>query len=77
MGPADHSDKLLAVERLATNGSNWPLWKVTLHSYFESSNLLKHVEGTAVKPPDPPTFPKGQILSDDEEAQVEKFEERL
>ena len=35
------------------------------------------MEGTAVKPPDPPTFPKSHILSDDEEAQVEKAEERL
>ena len=35
------------------------------------------MEGTAVKPPDPPIFPKGHILSDDEEAQVEKAEERL
>ena len=48
-----------------------------MHSYLESKDLLEDVEGTAVKPPDPPTFPKGQILSDDEEAQVEKFEERL
>ena len=55
IGPADHSDKSVAVERLATEGSNWPLWKVTLMSYFESRNLVKHVKGTADRPPDPPT----------------------
>ena len=45
--------------------------------YFESRNLVKHVNGTADRLPDPPTFPKGHILSDDEEAKVEKAEERL
>ena len=63
MGPTDHSDKSLAVERLATDGSNWPLWKATLTSYFESRNLVKHVNGTAERPPDPPSFLKGHILS--------------
>ena len=46
-------------------------------SYFESRNLVKHVNRTADRPPDPPTFLKGHILSDDEEAKVEKAEERL
>ena len=77
MGPADHSDKSLAVKRLATDGSNWPLWKASLKSYFESRNLVKHINGTADRPPDPPTFPKGHVLSDDEEAKVDKAEERL
>ena len=63
MGPADHPDKVVVVERLATDGLNWPLWKVTLKSYFESRNLVKHVEGTADRPPDPPTFPKGDRKS--------------
>ena len=77
MGPADHSDKSLAVERLANDGSNWPLWKATLTIYFGSRNLVKDVNGTADRPSDPPTFPKGHILSDDEEAKVDKAEERL
>ena len=46
-------------------------------SYFESRNLVKHVEGTADRPPDPSTFAKGHILTDDEEAKVDKAEERL
>ena len=45
MGLTDHPDKSLAVERQATDESNWPLWKATLKSYFESRNLVKHVEG--------------------------------
>ena len=77
MGPANHSDKAVAVKRLATNGLNWPLWKATLKSYFESKNPIKHVEGAADRPPDPPTFPKRQVLTDDEEAKVDKVEERL
>ena len=76
MGPADHLNKAVAVERLATYGSNWPLWKATLKSYFKSKNLVKHVEGTADRPPDPPTFPKGHVLTE-EEAKVDKAEERL
>ena len=46
-------------------------------SYFESRTLVKYVEGTADRPPDPPTFAKGHILPDDEEAKVDKAEERL
>ena len=78
MCPAGNKpDKLLAVKRLATDGINWPLWKAALMSYFKSRNLLKHVDGTADQPPDPPTFLKGHILTDDEEAKVDKAEERL
>ena len=47
MGPANKSDKLLAVERPATDGTNWPLWKATLMSYLKSRSLLKPVDGTA------------------------------
>ena len=74
---ADYLDKAVAVTRLATDGLSWPLWKDTLKSYFESKNLFKHVECTADRPHDPPTFPKGHILSDDEGAKVDKAEERL
>ena len=77
MGPTDHPDKAVAVERLATDGSNWPLWKATLKSYFEAKNLVKHVEGTADRPPDFPTFPKGHVLTEEQEAKVDKAEERL
>ena len=35
------------------------------------------MEGTADKPPNPPTFPKCHILADDEEAKVDNAEERL
>ena len=43
-----HSEKVVAVEKLATDGSNWPLWRATMLSLFESKNLLRHIEGTAV-----------------------------
>ena len=78
MGPTTNKpDKQLAVNRLATDGMNWPLWKATLMSYFKSRNLLKHVDGSADQPPNSPTFPKGPILTDDEEAKVDEAEERL
>ena len=35
------------------------------------------MEGTADRPPNPSTFPKGHVLTDDEEAKVDKAEERL
>ena len=77
MGPTNKPDKSLAVERLATYGSNWPLWRATLLSYFEYRNLAKHVDGTADRPPDPPTFSMSHILTDDQETTVDKAEERL
>ena len=74
MGSSDKSDKKLSVKKLATDGSKWSLWQATLHSYFESKNLLKHIGSIADRPPDPPTFPKGPILLDDEDAKVNKAE---
>jgi predicted secreted acid phosphatase len=67
----------MGMEKLATDGSNWQLWQATLHSYFESKNLLKHIEGSAVKPPDPPTFTAGHTLTEEETNQLDKAEERL
>ena len=46
-------------------------------SYFESRNIVEHVDGTADRPPDPPTFAKGHILTDVEETKVDKAEEIL
>src|SRR3979490_1155053 len=78
MDPREQSEKLpLTMGKLATDGSNWSLWCATLRSYFESKNLLKHVEEAIDRPPDPPTFPKGHILTDDEEVKVDKTEDRL
>jgi hypothetical protein len=78
MGPiGDKPEKLLGVENLATDGSNWPLWRATLQSYFESKNLLRHIEGTAVKPHNPRALAAGYTPTEDEEARVEKAEERL
>ena len=50
---------------------------VAFNSYFEFRNLVKHVEGTADRPPYPPTFAKGHVLTEEEEAKVDKAEERL
>ena len=74
MGPGDKFDKLL-VEKLSTDGSNRSLWWAIFHSYFKCKKILKHIEGTANRPPDPLMFTKSHILIDD--AQVDKAEERL
>ena len=57
----------MGVEKLATDGSNWPLWRATMLSFFESKNQLRHIEGTAVKPPGLTSYPKGVVLTEDEE----------
>ena len=62
MGPGDKLEKTVAVEKLATDGSNWPLWRATM---LESKNLLRHMEGTAVKPSGPAIYPKGTALTKD------------
>ena len=36
-------------------------------SFFESKNLLRHIEGTAVKPPGPVIHPKGTALTEEQE----------
>ena len=77
MGPGDKSEKAVAVETLATDGSNWPLWRATMLSFFESKNLLRHIEGTAVKPPGPVVHPKGTALTEEQEILQNRAEERL
>src|SRR3979490_2782341 len=77
MGPGEQSEKPHSMGKLATDGSNWSLWWATFRNYFESKNLLKHIEGTVDRPPNPPTFPKGHILTDDEEIKGDEAEERL
>jgi hypothetical protein len=57
MGPADDKyQRLVAMERLTTDGSNWLLWQATMLSILESRNLIKHMNGTAIKPQVPTAF---------------------
>ena len=77
IGPGDKSEKAVAVEKLATDGSNWPLWRVTMLSFFESKNLLRHIERAAVKSPGPVIHPKGTALTEDQELLQDRAEERL
>ena len=44
---------------------------------FESKNLLNHINGTTISLPPPPLFPAPHLLTDEEEAKVEKAEDRL
>ena len=60
-----------------TDGSNWPLWQATMRSFFESKNLIKHIEGTAARPLPPPTFAATHTITDEEDACIERAEERM
>ena len=38
---------------------------------------MKHIEGTAVKPPGPVSYPKGVVLTEDQELLQDRAEDRL
>ena len=46
-------------------------------SFFESKNLLRHIEKIAVKPPGPVIHPKGTALTEEQEILQDRAEERL
>ena len=78
MGPRFKSTEIpMAIKKLALDGSNWLLWKATMLTFFESKNLTKHIDGTAIRPLPAPTFPSTHLLTDEEESRVEKAEDRL
>ena len=73
MGPADKSIlNPLAMDKLATDGNSWPLWQATMRSFFESKNLIKHIEGTAARPLPPPSFAATHTITDEEDACIER-----
>ena len=76
-GPEDKAFKAVTVEKLATDGSNWPLWKATMLSYFKSKNLISHIEGTAVRPHNPTPLPVGIVATDEIETRHDKQVDRL
>ena len=78
VGPGEKlTEKAVAVEKLATDGCNWPLWRATMLSFFESENLLRHIEGTVAKPPGPTSYHKGVVLTEDQELLQDRAEKRL
>ena len=78
MGPRDKSTlNPLAMEKLAMDGRNWPLWQATMRSFFESKNLIRHIEGTAVRPPPPPPFAATPTITEEEDAHIERAEDRM
>ena len=78
MGPGEKSSlNPSAVDKLATDGSNWPLGQATMLTFFESKNLLKHIDGTAIRPQPPPKFASTHVLTEEEEERVEKAEDRM
>ena len=78
MGPTDKSTiNPSAMDKLVTDGSNWPLWQATMKSFFESKNLIKHIEGIAARPLPPPTFAATHTIIDEEDACIESAEDRM
>ena len=78
MGPADKSTlNPFTMDKLATDGSNWPLWQATMKSFFKSKNLIKHIEGTAARPLPLPIFAATHTITDEEDAHIERAEERM
>ena len=78
MGPTDKSTiNPSAMDKLPTDGSKWRLWQATMKSFFESKNLIKHIEGTAARPLPPPTFAATHTITDEENVCMERAEEKM
>ena len=80
MGP-DNSSTLTIDEKLETNGSNWPTWKVqVIESLRAKKGVMRHLKGTARKP-QPLTTITGTkeqpaVLTEDDMEKLEKLEEQ-
>ena len=73
MGPAE--PKSFVVPKLARDGTNWVTWKSqTLATLASTRGAKRHLEGTARTPPQIPTYPKGYVLTDKEEGQLDDLE---
>ena len=48
-----------------------------MKSFFKSKNLIKHIEGTAARPLPPPKFAATHTITDEEDARIERAEERM
>ncbi|KAF8524843.1 major facilitator superfamily domain-containing protein [Hysterangium stoloniferum] len=72
MGPA-----IVTLEKLADNGKNWIAWKSRILSILESGVLLKHIDGSAQRPPDPTIYVAGTVLTNDQLDIRDKQEKHL
>ncbi|GBE85505.1 hypothetical protein SCP_0800220 [Sparassis crispa] len=52
-----HLSHLNIVPKLAADGSNWITYKERMFTVMGSRGLLRHLQGTARRPPNPPPFP--------------------
>ncbi|GBE86172.1 hypothetical protein SCP_0900490 [Sparassis crispa] len=59
MSPASESlqSHLNVIPKLAADGSNWITYKERMFTVMGSRGLLRHLQGTARRPPDPPPLP--------------------
>ncbi|GBE86198.1 hypothetical protein SCP_0900770 [Sparassis crispa] len=63
MSPASESlqSHLNVIPKLAADGSNWITYKERMFTVMGSRGLLRHLQGTARRPPDPPPLPMPSI----------------
>ncbi|KIJ37239.1 hypothetical protein M422DRAFT_178285, partial [Sphaerobolus stellatus SS14] len=83
MGPESRNptstSKGYTVPTLLTDGSNWSTWKAKMLEILRATKgVMRHLKGTARKPPPLPTLKEGEQgpLDDDEEEKLEKLEKR-
>ena len=82
MGPKDSTSSSMKVKshsipRLATDRSNWIIWKQqTLNSLVSSKGVHRHIEGTVHAPLAIPMYSNSHILDEDELEELENIEEK-
>ncbi|RDX41534.1 hypothetical protein OH76DRAFT_1364460, partial [Lentinus brumalis] len=92
MSLSTSNSNLYTVPKLAADGSNWITYKERIHVCMGSRGLMRHLLGTARRPPTPPVWPRPSPstptaldkLSDEEylrkvedaEAKVDEYDQR-
>ncbi|KAH9856307.1 hypothetical protein C2E23DRAFT_722560, partial [Lenzites betulinus] len=53
-----NASNLFNVPKLAQDGSNWITYKEQMHTVLGARGLMRHLIGTARRPPSPPPWPR-------------------
>ena len=67
----------LRVPRLSTDGKGFVTWKDRLELSIRARGLYGHLDGSTVKPNDPPTRPEGSTLTEEEVSSNEAYMKNL
>ena len=63
----------LRVPRLPADGKGFVVWKERLELSIRARGLQGHLDGSVIKPADPPTRPEGSTLTKEEVSLIEKY----